>query len=188
MNLYTLEPWTTQVRTAWVHLYKDNVIVSLPYPWVSHLLIQPATRQKHYFWSMIGNPWMWKADRMHGSTPFYIQDLSIRGFWCPLRSWPPQIPKDDWVLGESKLNTDFSTGQGSVPQSPASFKVQFCMPSYEPIAIQVANSDWRNLGHPWHSGVDNLSCHNYAWMPYKHSLSRISSAWYLRRCQGSRNS
>lgn len=49
--------------------------VSPPYPWVSHLRIQPTAD---------GNPPMWRADYINCSMPFYTaRDLNIHSCCYP---------------------------------------------------------------------------------------------------------
>lgn len=75
---------------------------------------------------MVGNFWIWRANCVHCSTPFYIRDLDIWEFWyscCSWNQWPAGqvLPKDNW---ESKVKVRFSTSWGSVFLTPLLFKCQ----------------------------------------------------------------
>lgn len=85
-----------QIWTKWAHLYLrgfflNKYTVNPPYPQVSHLQTCPTMDQKQYFESLVGNPWMWRANRMRCSTSFYTRDLSILRFWY-LRTVLEPIP------------------------------------------------------------------------------------------------
>lgn len=111
-NKYTVDPWTTQVRNAYVHLYTfffNKHRLGPLYPRVLHPKIQPTVGGKQYFPFEAGNPQMWRADWMLGSTPFYRTDSGICRFWYPLGVVEPYA----WTMFLGYQGTTVVKVQGS---------------------------------------------------------------------------
>lgn len=114
-----------QIWTKWAHLYLRGFFLNKytgnpPYPQVSHLQTCPTMNQKQYFESLVGNPWMWRANRMRCSTSFYTRDLSILKILVSADgpgTNPPWIPRDNChcILGESSYMQIFHCIKVSTP-------------------------------------------------------------------------
>lgn len=96
----TVDPWTTQIWTARVHLYvgsPPHMYIWPCDPWVSHLQIQPALDQKQYFHILK------RGFPTAGGK--YCFPLGLRVFDSGI--WK--------ALGESTVKRGFSNGRGSEP-------------------------------------------------------------------------
>lgn len=60
------------------------------------------------FLAMVESPWMWRANRVHWSLPFYLRDLSIHRFWYlqgVLEPVPLILLRDSLSFGKLKSYT-----------------------------------------------------------------------------------
>ena len=62
----TVDPWTTQVWTAQVHLYTD--------------FFQKICEYLYWFWSTVGSLQVQRVTCVHWSTLFYVEDFSTLAF------------------------------------------------------------------------------------------------------------
>ena len=87
----TLELHRFELRgSTYLWIIFDIYIVGPLHYWISRLQSQSTEDKNFYPWliqSMMWNPCIciWRANCLHCTTPFYIRDLNIHGFWCMRR-------------------------------------------------------------------------------------------------------
>ena len=97
----------------WICIW-PSISPSFPHP-----RIQQTAVGKQYFRSVDGSPWMWRAHYVQCSTPFYVRDLAIRGFWYLLGFWNQSPADPEGWLGSQKSYVDFGLCRGPAPQARA---------------------------------------------------------------------
>lgn len=114
-KIYTVDPWTIQIWTAQVHIYGDfcnRYRVIPPYPWVSHLCVQPTADGKYIF--MICS---WKSSDGKGQLYALFCTIScnrLKHPWILVSAWVLEsVPHTYWemtavmFLENRNLYTDF---------------------------------------------------------------------------------
>lgn len=92
-----------------------------------------------------GSPWMWRADRMPCSLPFYMRDLSSCGLRDLQGSWNQslQVLKDNCTSCEAGSAPD-SSFTVQVSQSPAGFPPR-CFSKLPPPALLPRCLHWAHI-------------------------------------------